>query len=207
MSLVDIQTKKIFEYLAEHFQFHTAILYGSRVSANHSNDSDFDFLLIKNKGPRERKIIYLDEFCIDLIVDNEASLDRVENYLYLYECKVLKDDKGLGQKQVAKIQKFLKERPNPMPLDRIEQRKKQTADFIKYIKKESVLGNYRRHWLLFNLLPTYFELRQMHFLGDKHALDWLQKNDVESFRLFERAFEPGASLGDLQLLNTKVFHA
>ncbi len=193
------------EVLQKHFTFQTAILYGSQASGEASTESDYDLLLIKKDGPRERKILETQGICLDVIVDPEGEMQNLSNYLYLFNSNILKDESGLGAKLVASVKDFLAKPPRPIPPERTHQRKKQSLDLIRYAAESTALGNYRRHWLLFNLLPQYFDLRQKWFLGDKNALNWLRENDPGTFKLFERAFEPSSSIKELKNLVEHVF--
>lgn len=75
---------------------------------------------------------------------------------------------------------------------------------LKYIKKGEALGNYRRHDLLAKILPLYFNITGEWYLGDKHALDWLKLNKPELMTYFAQAFNPKASITDIELLVEKI---
>ena len=74
------------------------------------------------------------------------------------------------------------------------------------IKKGDVEGNYRRHWLLYQLLDDYFYLRRLWYLGPKESFTWLKTNDPPAYDAFVTALKPAApdagiaSLVDLVLI-------
>lgn len=203
--MITPEFEKVLAILEEHFNFHTAILYGSRAVGEYRTDSDYDFLLIKSSGPRERKVFAVGGITLDVIVDNDAEVENVENYIYLYETIIIKDTNSAGRIHVEKVQNMLSVPPEAMGKNRKEQRKKQTFDALKYARTDNTLGNYRRHWTLMTLLPIFFEINQMWYLGDKHALKWLKQNKPELFALYEDAFNPSATLNKIEKLALEVF--
>lgn len=203
--MVTPELEKVLAILEEHFNFHAAILYGSRAVGEYRSDSDYDFLLIKNSGPRERKVFAVGDITLDVIVDNDVEVENAENYIYLYEALIIKDENGAGRTHVEKVKNMLSMPPEAMGTNRKEQRKKQTFDALKYARIDNTVGNYRRHWTLMTLLPIYFEINQLWYLGDKHALNWLKQNKPELFALFEEAFDPSATLNKIEKLALEVF--
>jgi predicted nucleotidyltransferase len=142
---------KILEFLHSHYPSHTVILYGSRAGNEFRPHSDYDFLCIREQGERVREIIKLEDITIDLIVDDESILQRPFDTLYLWQSKILKDEKGHGQKLIENNQTLLSTPPESMSSNRIKQRKKQVMDELIYIQEDSILGHYRRHDLLVKL--------------------------------------------------------
>jgi hypothetical protein len=59
-------------------------------------------------------------------------------------------------------------------------------------------GDYRRHWLLKDILEIYFVLRGTWYFGPKKSLAMLQDQNPEHFDVFRKAFTPGATMADIQ---------
>jgi hypothetical protein len=110
--------------LKTHFQFHTAILYGSRATDSFDEVIDFDFLLLKPQGERERKILFSENQCLDVIVENESRITDSKDYLYLHRSILLLDEKRIGQKLISQVQEPLLSLPLAMPKERVDQRRK-----------------------------------------------------------------------------------
>ena len=194
------KSKEILKYLMSHYEHHTAILYGSRAGVDFRNESDYDFLLIRPSGPRVREIIDFEGSTIDLIVEDEHIISRPLDTLYLWQSKVLKDDKGFGSLLIENNKKLLSTPPQTMPMNRVKQRKKQVQDELIYLQRTDVLGHFRRHDLLVKLRSLYLSFKQVWDLGDKHSFEWMRQNDLEAFRLFENALRPEASFQDIKIL-------
>ncbi len=183
--------------LLSHYPAHSIILYGSRAGLDYRNDSDYDFLFIKEKGNRVREVFELDGLNIDLIVDSEEIQNRPLDTLYLWQSKILIDEKGFAKNLVEKNSSLLKTTPSPLPENRIKQRKKQIQDQLIYIQMDNVLGHFRIHDLLAKLFELYFTLKCQWNLGDKYGFQWMKKNDPKAYSLFEIALKPNASYEDI----------
>jgi predicted nucleotidyltransferase len=194
------EKNQILQYIQSHFSCHTVILYGSRVGSEFRTNSDYDLLCIRQQGPRVREIIPLGNLTIDLIVDSEDIFERPFDTLYLWQSKILKDDLGFGEKLVGKNELLLSNPPEPLPNNRVKQRKKQILDDLVYIQDDSIVGNFRRHELLVKLRSLYLSFKCVWDLGDKHSFQWMKKNDAKGFQLFDNALKVEASFDDIKNL-------
>jgi len=70
--------------------------------------------------------------------------------------------------------------------------------------QNDIEGNFRRHWLLHDLLECYFKMRDIWYLGPKESFLWLSKNDVVAYSLFESALNINATLNEIEKLITHV---
>lgn len=196
--------EKILNFLSDQYEFHTAILYGSRAGSDFRATSDYDFLLVRQSGKRIREIIHFEDSCIDLIVNDEGIINRPFDTMYLWQSKIIKDEKGLAKQLIEANSKLLSNPPEALPENRIKQRKKQVLDELEYVKHDNVLGNFRRHDLMVKLLSLYFVFIRQWDLGDKHSLNWLEKNDSEAYQLFSNAFRTTASFEEMKSLTMFV---
>ncbi len=195
-----MNVEKIVGFLKEKYEFHCAILYGSRAGNDFRPDSDYDLLCVNNSGPRIREIIKLEDVTIDLIVDNENVLNSQQPIVYLWQAKIIVDDKGFAKSLLNTALKILAEPPQPLSSSKIVQRKKQTADILFYIKQSNILGDYRRHDLFPKLLGLYLAFKRVWDLGDKHSFQWMEKNDPQAFNLFRKAMSSNAEFSDIEAL-------
>lgn len=67
-------------------------------------------------------------------------------------------------------------------------------------KQEDIEGNFRRHWLLHDLLECYFKLWDSWYLGPKESFQWLKENDLQTYTAFNEALKPSASLRKIEKL-------
>lgn len=197
---------KVIKKLEQKYNVHTVILYGSRAGEHYRDDSDYDLLCIRDTGERVREIFQDEGLNIDLIVECEKILDRPEDCLYLWKSKVLFNQCSFFEKLNVIHKSHFDKGPTTLSLNRFEQRKKNIEDTLKYLKDENVLSNYKRIDLLSKLLPLHFSIIGEWFLGDKHAFEWLQKNDIEIFNLFENALSKQASFEDIRKLAQRITH-
>lgn len=65
-------------------------------------------------------------------------------------------------------------------------------------KQDDIEGNFRRHWLLHDLLECYFKLRDMWYLGPKESFKWLKSHDNDTYQSFKRSLN-----NDFSLKNTR----
>jgi hypothetical protein len=56
-------------------------------------------------------------------------------------------------------------------------------------KRNDIEGNFRRHWLLYELLNSYFRLHDLWYFGPKESFSWLKKNDPEIYNYFDCALK------------------
>ena len=194
----------IIKMLKEKYGIHCAILYGSRTTEIFFPERDYDILDIRKSGERVREVFSFENKNIDLIVDTESLINSPENYSYLWSCQILMDEQGFGLKLVESHRSYLSRPALKLPQNRMNQRKKQIRDEIKYIKQSNVFGHYRQHDLLSKILPLYFNLVGEWYLGDKHALNWLKNNKSDLFNLMTQAFKPTATIEEISSLVEKV---
>lgn len=194
----------VIQQLKNKYQLHTVILYGSRATNDFREDSDYDLLCIRGSGERVREVFDQDGITIDLIVDSEELLERPSEYIYLWSSKVLLDEAGFAEKILARNSEHLKAPAFKLPPNRINQRRKNVLDALKYLELDNALANYRRVDLLSKLLPLYFEIRGEWYLGDKHALNWLEENDHQAASLFQKALATKACSDSIAALANYV---
>ncbi len=71
-------------------------------------------------------------------------------------------------------------------------------------KKGDIEGNFRLHWLLYELLNSYFRLRDLWYLGPKEGFTWLKENDSDIYRDFDFALMPGSDIINLENLINRI---
>jgi predicted nucleotidyltransferase len=195
-----INKERIIRFLKEKYQFHSAILYGSRAGNDFRSNSDYDILCVKNGGERIREIIEFENLVIDLIIEDENMLVTPQPLVYLWQAKIMVDDKGFAKALVDTTLKKLAEPPPLLSEARIVQRKKQISDILFYVQQNNALGDYRKHDLFPKLLNFYHAIRNIWDLGDKYAFERMEINDPESFYFFRRAMASDALFSEIEAL-------
>ena len=52
--------------------------------------------------------------------------------------------------------------------------------------REDAEGYYRWHWVLFDSLEIYFDVKGLYYYGPKKALHFLEQTDPESFQIYTK---------------------
>ena len=202
-------TKKINDDLLEEIQHeiiskydcHTIILYGSRARGEASTTSDYDIIAIREKGEFERdcrlyKGFYLDIFIYseDVVKNPDVSLIRMKDGI------VLREKNSIGSSLLNKVIAIYVAGPPKTPAwERIEI-SSWVYKMLDRAKLGDIEGNFRRHWLLHDLLECYFKLRDIWYLGPKESIQWLKNNDLRAYSAFDVALSPSGSLNDAESL-------
>lgn len=198
----DLVLKKMLRYLEAKFNCHTIILYGSRARGTEITDSsDYDILAIRETGENIREANEFEGKFIDAWIYSESIIDETDSSLVrIKDGLIIKQKKMFGNKLLKKIKEILQAGPSPIP-------KWEAALIVSWLQKmlkrsqlSDIEGNFRRHWLLFDCLESYFKLRSLWYFGPKEGLKWLKTHDKKVYLSFEKALEMHASLEDIQNL-------
>lgn len=181
---------------------HTVILYGSRARGTFSPHSDYDLLGIRSQGEDTRDARRIEGVFLDAFIRSEKTVqEKPQEFLHVRGGIVLRDADGIGAKLLEEVDKIIKLPPPEVPLAEIEARKTwcfKMLERIRHADPDDVEANYRRHWLLVDLLELYFVLRRRHYLGPKESFRWLEENDEMAYRAFAAALRPGAEVGEVE---------
>lgn len=180
---------------------HTLILYGSLARGDHTEESDIDVLAIREGGSvlrdaRRWRGVYLDAF-----IYPESILETFdEGMARIQGGRILLQRGDLGTRLLDRVAAMIAKGPPPPDPADVQVRLTWARKMIGRIGRRDIEGNYRRHWLLYQLLEDYFYLRGLWFRGSKLGFQWMKSDDPITYRLFAAALEPGASDEALQSL-------
>ncbi len=180
---------------------HTVILYGSRARGDSDKSSDWDVLGVRPAGEASRAARDLHGAWLDAFVYPEshfATLD--EGSLRFLGGKLLVDTRGYGAKLVERIRVFEAKGPKALEETAEESLRVWYGKMLERIARGDLEASYRRTWLLFEALESYFRLRRHWYRGPKQSFAFLAKNDPEAHEAFARALAPSASFEDLSAL-------
>lgn len=195
----------IVKYLKEKYDCHTIILYGSR-ARNDSNDlSDYDILAIRDTGEMERDCSTFDSFFLDAFIYATAAIKNPdESFLRIKDGVVVCQKDNVGEELLAAVRKMFAAGPKPIP--HWEKRLIITWHNKMYARalKGDIEGNFRMLWLLYDLLESYFKLRDRWYLGPKESFQFLKINDIQTYVLFDNALKNPFQLDNVKKLIERV---
>lgn len=173
------------EEMTKKHQCHTIILYGSRARNDFNENSDLDLACFKESGSAYSDCRVKDNIFLDAWIYPENTIYELFEFLKLLNGKVLIQKNNFGDKLLEKVDKFFKRGPEKLRDDERQQRIFWCEKMLNRANTEDVEGNYRRLWLANDLLPLYFEWRNLWYLGPKTSFKWLKTNDENVYKMFE----------------------
>lgn len=201
-SSADLLLERVVNELIKKHKCHTVLLYGSRARGDATERSDYDLMGVRKGGSKFRIAERRDGSYLDVFVFPERDLKKVtEDHLYMKEAKVLIEKHEFGSQFVKKLKVVAKKPVQPLPPDEIQARRVWAHKMLERIAGGDIEANYRRSWLHEALLSDYFALRKMRYSGSKESFSWIKKNDLATYKLFERVLNKPS---DLKLLKTLV---
>ena len=184
--IIDLQMK---------YECHTFILYGSRARGEQTITSDYDIIAIRDGGEFERDCRIFKGFYLDAFIYSEEIIKNPDHHLIRAKDGVVLSQKNhIGDELLNRISIIYNQGPPKTPgWERIEI-PVWLEKMLQRTKAEDIEGNYRRHWLLYDLLECYFKIRDQWYLGPKESFNWLKNNDEKTYLAFDAALKSDASL-------------
>jgi hypothetical protein len=195
----------IVQLLVERHGCHAVVLYGSRARGAAADESDWDVLGIREGGAPVREVRPLGSGWLDAFVEPESTFANIEpSMLRFLGGRVLVDRLSFAHDLLARIASFEAKGPPRPSADEEAARRAWYPKMLARIARGDVEANYRRAWLLYDALETWFTLRGRWYRGPKESLAWLAAHEPASHALFVRALDPGAEHADLVALASDV---
>jgi predicted nucleotidyltransferase len=193
------------EDLVQQYRPHTVIAYGSRVRNRATDSSDIDLACYCDitEGIKDARLfhgVYLDAW-----IYPTSSMDNIdEGDLRFEDGCLLLDQRGLGEKFLQRVRDKLHQGPKPQSQSDIQHTTEWIHKMLLRAANNDLDGQYRKVWLQFQLLEIYFQLRGKWFLGHKKSFEYLRKNDLKVFDLFEQVYADKMDFDKLHKLASAV---
>ncbi|PCM44036.1 nucleotidyltransferase family protein [Marinobacter sp. ANT_B65] len=204
---MDKTTKIAVNEVVNKYDPHTVIIYGSRARGDATEESDVDMACFLDSPRISEDFRDFEGIFLDAWIYPTESMKNPTHFVQMGAAFCAVDKLGYGSKLLKEINKIIKNGPDPLTkkekLNIVELRIKN----LKRVHKGDVEGNHRRAGLQYNLLETYFILRDKWFFGAKSSLSWLKENDLIAFELFRNVYQNPddyEALKELTLYTTSV---
>jgi predicted nucleotidyltransferase len=172
---------------------HTIVLYGSRADGSASAGSDYDIAAFAGIGRTTRITRPVGDAFLDVFVYPEEQLESTpEDFLKLVGGRVLRERGDAGRRLIERAERLLERGPEPLPPDERRALGDWAQKMLVRMARGDAEGDYRRTWLLTDLLPDYFQLRGLWYRGPKKSFAWLAEHDPATHAAFQAALASGA---------------
>ncbi len=196
---------KIEHDIIQNYKCHTIILYGSRARGEATSTSDYDILAIRKNGDLERDCRLFENVYLDIFVYSEEAVKNPDTSLIrIKDGIVLRQKNNMGDNLLTKIKAIFIANPPITPAWEKHEINTWVMKMLDRAKQNDIEGNFRRHWLLHDLLECYFKLRDKWYLGPKQSFQWLDKNDLKTYTAFNEALKPNATFNEIEKLISYV---
>lgn len=180
---------------------HTIVLYGSRADGSASAGSDYDIAAFAGIGRTMRITRPVGDTFLDVFVYPEEQLASTpDEFLKLVGGRVLREHGDAGRRLIERAEGLLKRGPEPLPPDERKALSDWAQKMLVRMTRGDAEGDYRRIWLLTDLLPDYFRLRGLWYRGPGKSFAWLAEHDPAAHAAFLSALAPGAQDAAIQRL-------
>jgi len=168
--------------LIKNYKCHTIILYGSRARNEATSTSDYDIIAIRETGDMERDCRLIEGFYLDIFIYPENTTKNPDaSLIRIKDGTVLCQKDHIGDDLLTKIKSLFLAGPAKTPAWEKHEINTWVMKMLARAKQEDIEGNFRRHWLLHDLLECYFKLRDSWYLGPKESFQWLKTNDLRLY--------------------------
>lgn len=181
-------TDKILAYLKETYQPYAIIVYGSFADGSANINSDFDALVITDKGKMHDSSV-IDGVVLDVFIyppDTFRTEYDPEEFVQVWDGNILLDTDGVAACLQKRVVDYIAHIPRKTA-EEIDQEVSWCEKMLSRTMREDAEGYYRWHWVLFDSLEIYFDVKGLHYYGPKKALRFMEQTDPEAFRIYTKA--------------------
>ena len=181
-------TDKILAYLKDTYQPDAIIAYGSFADGSANKNSDFDALVIADKE-RMHDSSVIDGIVLDVFIyppDTFRQNYDPEEFVQVWDGNILLDTNGVAASLQKQVLDYIAHIPRKTA-EEISQEVRWCVKMLSRTMREDAEGYYRWHWVLFDSLEIYFDVKGLYYYGPKKALRFLEQTDPASFRIYAKA--------------------
>ena len=109
-----------------------------------------------------------------------------EEFIQVWDGKIILDANGIAARLQKRVIDFIAHIPQKN-VEEIQQEIRWCEKMLSRTMREDAEGYYRWHWVLFDSLEIYFDVKGLHYYGPKKALRFLEQTDPEAFQIYTKA--------------------
>lgn len=183
-------TDSIINYLIDTYCPDAIIAYGSFADGSANENSDFDALVISDHIRKHDSSIIcntvLDVFVYPLEVFQSAY--DPEEFVQIFDGKIILDKSGIAEQLQKRVLDHIERTPLKTGIE-IQGELAWCEKMLSRTLRGDSEGYYRWHWLLFDSLEIYFDIKHLHYHGPKKALRYMAQTDAETFHIYSLALK------------------
>ena len=157
-------TDKILAYLKDTYQPDAIITYGSFADGSANKNSDFDALVIADKE-RMHDSSVIDGIVLDVFIyppDTFRQNYDPEEFVQVWDGNILLDTNGVAASLQKQVLDYIAHFPRKTA-EEISQEVSWCEKMLSRTMREDAEGYYRWHWVLFDSLEIYFDVKGLHY--------------------------------------------
>ena len=182
------RTDKILAYLKETYRPDAMIVYGSFADGSANKNSDFDALVIGGKEKTHDSSV-IDGIVLDVFIyppETFQSEYDPEEFVQVWDGIIISDTNGAAARLQRRVLDYIAHLPQKTP-EELRQEVLWCEKMLHRTTRGDAEGYYRWHWVLFDSLEIYFDIKGLHYFGPKKALRQMEQTDQEAFVIYEKA--------------------
>ena len=181
---------RIISFLTEKYRPDAIITYGSFSDGSANENSDFDALVLANHEKAHDASV-IDGMILDVFIyptDMFQSAYDPKEFVQIWDGKIVLDKNGIADRLQKRVLDYMERMPQKTP-DEIQQEISWCEKMTLRTMLDDAEGYYRWHWLLYDSLEIYCDIKGLHYYGPKKALRRMEKTDEEAFRIYCKALK------------------
>ncbi len=190
--------EELLAHLVSRFNPRAVILYGSAVSGELISTSDIDVVCFVEGEEQYPELDRWHGLALDVWVHPLKEAASEVDFLKLHNGHILLDYDGIAHGLLQRVAAQLLKPPAALDARHARHRNAWVWKMFDRARRGGVEGDHRRHWLLYDLLETWCEMRQHHYLGPANALKTMKRECELTYLAIERALKPGAALHEIE---------
>ncbi len=180
----------IIRYLKETYQPDAIIVYGSFSDGSANKNSDFDALVIAGHR-KEHDSSVVDGTPLDVFIypmDTFQSEYDPEEFVQVWDGIIILDKNSVAEHLQKRVLEHIEHKPHKTDVE-ILQEIEWCKKMVSRTFREDAEGYFRWHWVLFDSLEIYYDIKHIYYYGPKKALRQMEISDTEAFQLYSRALK------------------